>query len=143
MLRRHREPTYLDARQHAVVLVVPFAKAIVLTAAGGFLVVRGGLLAAPGAAACAVGALLALRAVWRWERTRVVVTSETVAVAHGTLRRRTASVPLDGLDAVEIEQSLLGRALGYGTLILGPLEIDHVPRPAAVTRVVERLAAAR
>jgi hypothetical protein len=38
---------------------------------------------------------------------------------------------------VEIEQGLLGRLLGYGTVVAGDLEITHVPEPR---RLVERLA---
>ena len=34
-----------------------------------------------------------------------------------------------------------GRVLGYGTVFAGPLEIDHVPRPREVYRLVERLCA--
>jgi hypothetical protein len=49
-------------------------------------------------------------------------------------------VRLRKIDAVEIEQSAAGRVLGYGTLVVGPLEIDHVPKPAQVTELVERLA---
>ena len=29
---------------------------------------------------------------------------------------------------------------GYGTLLVGPLEIEHVPKPREVTELVERLA---
>src|SRR6266511_2540308 len=38
--------------------------------------------------------------------------------------------------AVEIEQSVLGRLLGYGTVVAGDLEITHVPEPR---RLVERM----
>src|SRR6266545_3317901 len=36
----------------------------------------------------------------------------------------------------EIEQSVLGRLLGYGTVVAGDLEITHVPEPR---RLVERM----
>jgi hypothetical protein len=36
--------------------------------------------------------------------------------------------------------SAAGRVLGYGTLVVGPLEIEHVPKPREVTELVERLA---
>ena len=85
----------------------------------------------------ALGALLAVRAVWRWERTHVVVTSEKLFVVDGTLRRRAAAVRLSKVGAVEIEQTLLGRLLGYGTVIAGGLEIDYVARPRELTRLLE------
>jgi uncharacterized membrane protein YdbT with pleckstrin-like domain len=94
----------------------------------------------PGAVLVAVGALLALRAVWRWERTHLVVTTEKLFVVDGTLRRRSSAVRLRSVENLELDQSLAGRLLGYGTLVAGPLEIDHVPEPRNVYRLVERLA---
>ena len=43
------------------------------------------------------------------------------------------------LGAVEIEQSLAGRFMGYGTIVAGDLEIDYVPKPRRVYGLVERL----
>jgi uncharacterized membrane protein YdbT with pleckstrin-like domain len=85
-----------------------------------------------------LGALIAVRAVWRWERTHVVLTTEKLFVVHGTVRRRAAAVRLERVGAVEIEQNLAGRLLGYGTVVAGDLEITHVPEPR---RLVERLSA--
>jgi uncharacterized membrane protein YdbT with pleckstrin-like domain len=86
-------------------------------------------------------AAVALRAVWSWERTRVVLTTEKLFVVHGTLHRRAAAVRLARLGTVEIEQSLTGRLLGYGTIVAGDLEIDYVPQPTRVYGLVERLSA--
>jgi hypothetical protein len=49
-------------------------------------------------------------------------------------------VRLRSVENLELEQSLPGRILGYGTLVAGPLEIDHVPQPRSVYRLVEQLA---
>ena len=87
------------------------------------------------------GAAIALRAVWKWERTRVVLTTEKLFVVHGTLHRRAAAVRLSRLGAIEIEQSLLGRLLGYGTIVAGDLEIEYVLEPRRVYGLVERLSA--
>ena len=88
-----------------------------------------------------VGAVIVLRAVWSWERTRVVITTEKLFIVHGTLRRRAAAVRLARLGAIEIEQSLTGRLLGYGTIVAGELEIGFVPEPRRVYGLVERLSA--
>jgi uncharacterized membrane protein YdbT with pleckstrin-like domain len=79
--------------------------------------------------------------VWKWERTRVVLTTEKLFVVHGTLHRRAAAVRLSQLGAIEIEQSLVGRLLGYGTIVAGDLEIDYVPEPRRVYGLVEQLSA--
>ena len=129
-----------DARRHGVVLARPFTQALILAGAGGILVAQPWPLLLPGAVLVVLGALPALRAVWRWERTHLVVTTEKLFVVHGTLRRRASAVRLRSVENLELEQTLPGRLLGYGTLVAGPLEIDHVPQPRNVYRLVERLA---
>ena len=70
----------------------------------------------------------------------MVLTTELLVVAHGTLRRRTAAVRLSRIGAVELEQTLLGRMLGYGTVVAGELEIPYVPEPLRVAGLLEQLA---
>ena len=135
------ERVCLDARRHGVVLARPLGKALALAVAGGILMTQFWALALLGALAIATGALIALRAVWRWEWTRFVITTERVYLAHGSLHRRAKAVRLRAIDAVELEQSAAGRMLGYGTVLVGPLEVEHVPEPKEVTRLVERLCA--
>ena len=62
-------------------------------------------------------------------------------MVHGTLHRRAAAVRLSRLGAIEIEQSLVGRLLGYGTIVAGDLEIEYVLEPRRVYGMVERLSA--
>jgi uncharacterized membrane protein YdbT with pleckstrin-like domain len=135
------ERVCLDARRHGVVLARPLGKALALAVAGGILMTQFWALALLGALAIATGALIALRAVWRWEWTRFVITTERVYLAHGSLHRRAKAVRLRAIDAVELEQSAAGRLLGYGTVLVGPLEVEHVPEPKEVTQLVERLCA--
>jgi uncharacterized membrane protein YdbT with pleckstrin-like domain len=140
MLASPDERVCFDARRHGVVLARPLAQAVVLVVSGAVLLFQPWPLQLPGAALVVVGALLALRAVWLWERSHLVVTTEKLFVVDGTLRRRASAVRLRSVENLELEQSLPGRLLGYGTLVAGPLEIDHVPEPRNVYRLVERLA---
>ena len=133
------ERVCLEERRHAVVLAGPFLRALGLAAVGIGLMAIGWPASIAGVALQALGAFVALRAVWNWERTRVVLTTEKLFVVHGTLRRRAAAVRLARMGAVEIEQSLLGRLLGYGTIVAGELEIEYVPGPRRVYGLVERL----
>src|SRR5205823_13598799 len=89
----------------------------------------GGPLTIAGALVLAVAAGVALRAAWNWESTRVVVTTEKLYVSYGILRRRAAGVRLARTRTIEVEQTLLGRLLRYGTLIAGELEVDYVAQP--------------
>jgi uncharacterized membrane protein YdbT with pleckstrin-like domain len=122
------------------VLALPVAQAVVLAVSGGILLTQPSPLPLPGAALVALAALVCLRAVWCWERAHLVVTTEKLFVVDGTLRRRSSSVRLRAVENLELEQSLVGRVLGYGTLVAGSLEIQHVPQPRSVYRLVERLA---
>src|SRR5262245_49123293 len=130
------ERVRLDRRRHRVLLVRPFLRAVLLAAVGLAAVAAGWPVSLPGPFLMLVGAVVALRAVWRWERTHVVVTTEKLFVVHGTARRRAAAVRLARVGAVEVEQSLLGRLLGYGTVIAGDLEIAYVPEPGELVRLV-------
>jgi uncharacterized membrane protein YdbT with pleckstrin-like domain len=134
------EEIYFDARRHGVVLARPLGRAAALALAGAALLALPWPAQVPGAALVAIAAALLLRAVWQWERTRVVVTREKVCVVDGTLRRRSTAVRLRAVENLELEQTVAGRLLGYGTLVAGPLEIDHLPAPRDVYRLVERLA---
>jgi uncharacterized membrane protein YdbT with pleckstrin-like domain len=124
-----------------VVLFRPLARAVLLSVAGIVLLtldwpapVVGGLLQT-------IAAATALVAVLRWDRTRVVVTTEKMFLVHGVVHRRASAVMLRSLRAVSLEQTLPGRMLGYGTLQAGPLEVEYVPDAGHVRDLVERLAA--
>src|SRR5262245_21328475 len=123
------ERVRLDSRRHGVVLVRPFLRAAMLAAVGVAAVAAGWPVSLPGPFLMLVGALVALRAVWRWERTHVVVTTEKLFVVHGTARRRAAAVRLSRISAVEVEQSPAGRVLGYGTGTAGDRALPAVPDP--------------
>jgi membrane protein YdbS with pleckstrin-like domain len=129
----------LESRRHGIVLVRPLVWAVVLALAGGLGVAQGWPYTAPGAVALALGAFVALRAVWRWDRTKIVVTTQRMSVVEGVLRRRAAAVRLDSVQGVELEQTLPGRVLGYGNLAAGPLEVTYVPAPRELCRLVEEL----
>jgi hypothetical protein len=134
------ERIWLDQRPHGIVLARPLARAAVVAATGVVLLLVGWPATAGGAVLLGLAAIIALRAVWRWERTRVVLTSDKLFVAHGTWRRRAAAVRLARADPVEVEQSALGRLLGYGTIVAGELEIAFVQDPARVYNLVARAA---
>jgi uncharacterized membrane protein YdbT with pleckstrin-like domain len=134
------ERVCLEARRHSVVLARPLVQALVLAASGGILLTQPLVLVLAGAVLVALAALVLVRAVWRWERTRLVVTTDKLFVVDGTRRRRSSGVRLRALQTLEVEQSLPGRVLGYGTLVAGPLEFDHVPGAKTVYRLVEQLA---
>ena len=134
------EEVRFDARPHGVALVRPLARPLLLAGLGVLLLVLGlevyWGLGVGGAAALVLAFLLALRAVWRWDRTRFVLTTEKLYVVYGVARRRAAAVRLARVSALEFEQSLTGRMLGYGTLVAGDFEVPYVPDARRVRRLI-------
>jgi uncharacterized membrane protein YdbT with pleckstrin-like domain len=133
------EQVLLEARRHGIVLARPLTRAALLTVPAAAALLAGWPFALAAPPILVLAAAISLNAVTRWERTRLVVTTEKVFVVHGLLRRQAAAVRLRSLAAVELEQTLAGRVLGYGTLVLGPLEVTHVPRARRVCVLVDRL----
>jgi hypothetical protein len=138
-----RERVLLESRQHGIVLGGSVVRALVLAGAGAGLLALGWPWSAGGVVAMALAALVALRAAWRWDRTKIVLTNERLSIVTGVLGRRTASVSLSSLGALEIEQTVWGRLFRYGTLIAGELEIDYVPDPAELQELIAELAESR
>ena len=140
MLSTEDEHVYLTARRHGIVLARPLVRSAMLFVLGVALFRLPGVFAgAIGALLVTAAALFILRAVWMWERTRLIVTDQKIYVVRGTLHRRTKAVRLQAVHAVEVDQSLLGQLFGYGTVVVGPLAVGHVPEPKQVGRLVERL----
>ena len=141
-MRPHRdEEIYLDSRLHGAVLARPLFRSALLVLLGiATLLVPFTPAAAVGALLIAAGAFFTLRAVWQWERTHLVVTTEKVYLLNGTIHRRSKAVRLQMVDAVEVDQSLVGQLFGYGTVVVGPLRVGHIAHPGDVCRLVERLA---
>jgi len=133
----------LETRQHGIVLGGSVAKALILACTGAALLALGWPWSAGGVVAMALAALVALRAAWRWDRTKIVLTSDRLGVVTGVLGRRTASVRLSSFGTLEIEQTLPGRLFRYGTLIAGELELNFVPDPAELQELISELAESR
>jgi uncharacterized membrane protein YdbT with pleckstrin-like domain len=135
-MRGYLEPgerVRFEERPHAAALARPLGQSVLAAIVGAILV-----LAAPaslglvGAFLLLVAALTALAAVWRWDRTQFVVTSDKLFITYGIAQRRAAAVRLARVRPVEVKQSVAGRMLGYGTVVAGELEIPYVPNPDKV-----------
>jgi uncharacterized membrane protein YdbT with pleckstrin-like domain len=126
----------IEVHRHGIALARPLLRALLLAAAGAScFLAPWPEIAAVGAILLAGSALIAVVGVARWDRTHLVVTGTALVVEHGFLRRKSASVSLNGT-VFEIERPLLGRILGYGTVVAGELEIDCVPR--RLTRLLQQ-----
>ena len=126
----------LEAHRHGIALARPLSRALTLALAGGLcLWAPWTATAAAGAVLLALAAVIVVIAVARWERTHLSVTGSALVIEHGFLSRRSASISLSGT-VFEVERTMLGRILGYGTVVAGELEIDWVPR--RLTRLLQQ-----
>ena len=126
----------LEAHRHGIALARPLLRAFLLAVAGAAcFFAPWTVVGAAGAILLGLAAVIAVVGVTRWDRTHLLVTENALVVEHGFLRRSTASISLSGT-VFEVERPLLGRILGYGTVVAGELEIDCVPR--RLTRLLQQ-----
>lgn len=94
---------------------------------------------------CVLGGLA-----WRivaWRLDRLALTDRRLLRVSGLIRPRVATVPLPEVTEVRYRQSRLGRALGYGTLVIGSargqLALRDVPHLADPAELCQRIVAER
>jgi uncharacterized membrane protein YdbT with pleckstrin-like domain len=145
-----REHVLVQTRAHTAVLAGAFvlaALSVALLAAAVRAFADGGdpglvgtlaLAASAGLVALTLGRL-AVR-VWEWDRTVLAVTEEQVLVVRSALRRQTRSVPLRAVERLDVSQTLVGRLLGYGSIMLENggrrSRLAYVPHPDRVSRLI-------
>lgn len=97
-----------------------FALAIVCLMVAGYLE-SGGLdtaLKVGAALLCIVGIVSALSALIRRATTELAVTDRRVIFKTGIFQRHTVEMNLSKVETVGVNQSILGRLLGYGTVLV-------------------------
>jgi uncharacterized membrane protein YdbT with pleckstrin-like domain len=126
----------VEVHRHGIALARPLLRAFLFALAGAAcFLAPWTAVTAVGAVLLAIAALIAVVGVARWDRTHLTVTGNALVVEHGFLSRKSATVSLSGT-VFEIERPLLGRILGYGTVVAGELEIECVPR--RLTRLLQQ-----
>jgi uncharacterized membrane protein YdbT with pleckstrin-like domain len=65
-----------------------------------------------------VGSFLLVREWFGWWTTEIAVTNLRVIYKTGLVKRRTKEMNMDKVESVEVDQSILGRILDYGTVTI-------------------------
>lgn len=140
------ETAVLDLRPHWSVLAAPSGSVISSVAVTITVIVL--FPSAPIAVAYVLFSLIAVSLAWlavryvKRETTRFIVSSVRILQSTGVLSKRGQEVPLDRLNDVSYRQSLLGRVLGVGDLVLIPggegdrMVFHKVWRPALTQQVI-------
>jgi uncharacterized membrane protein YdbT with pleckstrin-like domain len=59
--------------------------------------------------------------IWAWiniKSTEIAITSRRVIAKYGFVKRHTVEINLDKVEALKVEQTVMGRMLNYGTILL-------------------------
>ena len=71
--------------------------------------------------------------VWAWIRvksTELAITNKRVIAKFGFISRNTMEIAIQKVESIQVHQSLSGRILNYGTLIVSGTGTSHAPIPS-------------
>lgn len=123
------ETLMYQTRLHWVVMIAPCIAAVVVAAVGIALLIgavptmseqgsNSGTLVAFGVGSLVVAAVVMAAAFWRRSKTEMAVTNRRVLVKVGILSRRSIEIMLSKIESIRVDQSLAGRILGFGTIVV-------------------------
>ena len=135
-------------RLHWTGLLRPAALAAALMVLGlvgivyGFRSAGWSIFATIGLIVMATGAVTLIKALIERRAAEFAVTNKRVILKTGVVRRRTAEMFLAKIESVGADQTILGRALGYGSIVLrgtgGSTEpFDNIDRPLEFRRQIQ------
>ena len=83
---------------------------------------------------------LLIREWFKWWTTEIAVTNRRVIYKTGFIQRTTNEMNMDKVESVEVEQSILGRILDYGTVIITGTGagFEALPRVAQSARAAQQ-----
>lgn len=96
-----------------------------------------------GAALLVIAAVILIRGVLTRNAVQMAVTNKRVIAKVGVVTRRTVDLLLSRVESVGVEESVLGRMLGYGTVVLRgtggtPESFAKIARPLEFRTQVQR-----
>ena len=71
--------------------------------------------------------------VWAWIRvtsTELAITNKRVIAKFGFISRNTMEIAVQKVESIQVQQSLMGRMLDFGTLIISGTGTSHAPIPS-------------
>jgi len=85
--------------------------------------------------------VFAIHARWKSFTTEIAVTTTRVIYKRGFIQRHTAEMNMDKVESVDVDQSLLGRILGYGTVDIKGTgasieQLEHIAHPLELRNAI-------
>jgi uncharacterized membrane protein YdbT with pleckstrin-like domain len=76
-----------------------------------------------------VGGIFLIKALLTWRTTELALTNKRVISKWGIIRRRNIDTNLNKIEGVSFHQGIIGRFLGYGSVVIRGTGGDHQPVP--------------
>ena len=137
------ENLILDLRPHPVALALPtFVTLVAVVAAAWLSTVLDSSRWIPWAGALIVFVVYPLGKLIWWLTSIFAVTSDRIIHREGLIAKRSMEIPLEAINDVRFEQSILDRMLGAGTLVIqsaseqGRQVFDDIRHPEEVQRAI-------
>lgn len=70
---------------------------------------------------------------WAWIRvksTELAITNKRVIAKFGFVSRNTVEIAIPKVESIQVQQSMMGRMLDYGTLVISGTGTSHAPIPS-------------
>ncbi len=71
--------------------------------------------------------------IWAWIRvksTELAITNKRVIAKFGFVSRNTVEIAIPKVESIQVQQSMMGRMLDYGTLVISGTGTSHAPIPS-------------
>jgi uncharacterized membrane protein YdbT with pleckstrin-like domain len=89
-------------------------------------------------------AALVIYIILQWSSTTYVITPNAIEIRRGIAQIVTTKYKIEATDYIEVDQSLLGRLLGYGTIkihnpsLQNDILIPNIPDPYQYSQVIDK-----
>lgn len=77
-----------------------------------------------------IGLVFLIWALIRVKSTELAITNKRVIAKFGFISRNTMEISIQKVESIQVHQSLMGRMLDYGTLIISGTGTSHAPIPS-------------
>lgn len=139
------EAVVREVRPHWKALVAPVFRTVVIWSVAGYLIAivdDGWLRWTLAGVALALWWWLAGLRLLRWRFTLFVLTNERLITRSGVIAKRSKEIPLETINDVAFNQTVLDRMLGSGDLVIesagehGQEVFDDIPEPASMQKEI-------
>jgi uncharacterized membrane protein YdbT with pleckstrin-like domain len=87
-----------------------------------------------------IGLIFLIAAFVKYKTTELAITTRRVIAKFGFIRRRTVELNINKVESIQVDQSVMGRILGYGTLVISGGGNPQAPIPGISNPIAFRKA---